>query len=366
MVVDDSVVVRGLVSRWVGEHEGMVVTSTHRTGSDAVRSLAAADADVVILDIEMPDMDGMTALPLLLKERPGTVIIMSSTLTLKNADISLRCLSLGAADYLPKPSSNRDVTVSADFRRDLLDKVWTLGMRARQRHGQPVPRMPAPTPAAPRPVLTLVPSRPPQELLLKPLARIRPQMLLIGASTGGPQAVTALLKGLGRATDHMAIVVAQHMPPTFTTMFADHLKRNTGIPAGEACNGEALVRGRVYVAAGGRHLKVERSGGLLRLAMDDGPAVNFCRPSVDVLFGSVAQVAPEAALAVVLTGMGSDGARGAALLAGAGGQVLAQDEASSVVWGMPGATARMGVCGAVQPIDGLAQTITGLLHGSRA
>jgi len=351
MVVDDSVVVRGLVSRWIAETPGMMVASVHRTGSDAVRSILTSNPDVIVLDIEMPDMDGITALPLLLKQRSHTAIIMSSTLTLKNADVSLRCLSMGAADYLPKPSTNSGISISGDFRRDLLEKLLTLGQRVRQGFAPPS-RAVAP-PALAKPAIAL-----------RPLQRVRPQLLLIGASTGGPQAVMALLRGLGRAVDHLAIVVAQHMPPAFTAMFADHLSRNLGIHAAEAQDDEPFLRGRVYVATGGRHLLVQRRGGLLRAILDDGPALHFCRPSVDMLFGSAATVAGPGSLAIVLTGMGADGAIGATQLARAGGQVLAQDEASSVVWGMPGSAARTGMCSAVLPIEGLANTVIGLMRAS--
>jgi two-component system, chemotaxis family, protein-glutamate methylesterase/glutaminase len=345
MIVDDAVVVRGLMARWFEAAGGIVVASTHRTGAEAVAAIDRVRPDVVILDIEMPDMDGMTALPLLLKKVPGTVVIVASTLTKRNADISLRCLSLGAVDYIAKPSSNRDVTFSVDFRREVIEKVKCLGRR------RSMPRSLPSVAAGPEPIQsgTTFP--------LRPIVKVRPNVLMIGASTGGPNATTEFLKLCRPALHRMPILVAQHMPATFTAMFADHLCRALSMDASEAQHGEPIEKGRIYVAPGGRHLRLQRTVAGMRAAVEETPPVNFCRPSVDVTFLSGAQAFGPAALGVMLTGMGTDGMRGSAAVIEAGGNILAQDEASSVVWGMPGAVAKRGLCAAVDTVPRLAQIV---------
>jgi two-component system, chemotaxis family, protein-glutamate methylesterase/glutaminase len=353
-IVDDSVVVRGLMCRWMTEAGGMQVVGTFRNGIDAVAGIARTEVDVVILDIEMPDMDGVTALPLLLKLRPGIVVIMASTLTVRNADISLRCLQLGATDYLPKPSTNREVTTSTSFREILIDKVRTLAPRRRNSRVEP-PLMLA---------SNIVPIRSDREghaLALRKPQGLKPKAIVIGASTGGPQALTRLLTNLGKSAQALPILVAQHMPATFTSMFAEHLRRQVKVDAVEAIHDEPLRPGRVYIAPGGQHMTVERLGDVGKISLNTDPAVNFCRPSVDVLFDSVAKLLGGATVAVMLTGMGSDGAKGALRLAECGAPVIAQDEATSVVWGMPGATARAGACSAILPLDEISGTVSKLI-----
>ena len=190
-------------------------------------------------------------------------------------------------------------------------------------------------------------------------------MLLIGASTGGPQALTGLIKQLGPAIDRVPVLITQHMPATFTTILAEHLARVSGRTTREALDGEPITAGTIYIAPGGRHMLVARRNGAPTIALDDGPQVNFCRPSVDPLFSSAAQVYGSTSLAVVLTGMGSDGTRGAQAVAAAGGSVIAQDEATSVVWGMPGSVAHAGVCSAVLPIGEIASKVASLFGGDR-
>jgi two-component system chemotaxis response regulator CheB len=351
-IVDDSVVVRGLLSRWLAEAGGIEVISTHRNGAEAVAAIDRMKPDVILLDIEMPDMDGITALPLLLRKRPSTTVIVASTLTTRNADVSLRCLQLGAIDYVAKPSTNRDLTFSADFRREIIDKIRVLGGRTLRgllprSHGlaAPASRGEAAPPAAQRPIA------------LRPPSRSQPRLLAIGASTGGPNAVAELLKHCLPTVERLPVVVVQHMPAMFTTMFADHLRRQLSVDAREARSGEPLLRNRVYVAPGGRHLRFAREGADVITVVDDAPPVNFCRPSVDVTFTAASQIYGAATLAVMLTGMGADGLAGASALVEAGGTVLAQDEASSIVWGMPGAVAKKGLCAAVDSLAGLARIV---------
>ena len=389
MIVDDAVVVRGLVTRWLTEAGGFDVVASHRTGRNAVEDMDRADPDVVVLDIEMPEMDGIEALPLLLKKKRNCSIIMASTLTRRNAEISLKCLSLGALDYLPKPESNRDLSISSDFKRDIIEKVRHLGRRAiaNGSRGRSAPAgeqkmraAPGPAPserpafrvsAAPAPTAGGFLARErqavaPAGVRLRPFPAIMPRLLLIGSSTGGPQALNALITGITSMIDKVPVLITQHMPATFTTILAEHLSRASGKPAAEAVHGEAIRPGRIYVAPGGKHMLVKGENGHGVVALDDGPMVNFCKPAVDPMFASAAAVFGKSIFAVVLTGMGSDGAHGCGDIVNAGGGVIAQDEASSVVWGMPGAAAHAGHCSAVLPLDQIAPKLLRIFAGDRS
>nr|WP_084174628.1 chemotaxis response regulator protein-glutamate methylesterase [Afifella pfennigii] len=363
MVVDDSAFIRGIVTRWIGEETGLAVVATHSNGRRAAEDVARSKPDVVILDIEMPEMDGLTALPLILKARPGTAVIMASTLTRRGAEVSIRALTLGASDYVPKPDSTNGLLSATDFRRDLLAKVRSLGAgvhsRARRNPGAPAaarPRAasPAPVQAAP------APAKP----RLRPLARRPVKALLIGSSTGGPQALTQLLGAVGPVLAHVPVFLTQHMPPTFTAILAEHLSKASSRTAAEAKDGEVALPGRIYVAPGGRHMLLARSGSSVVLRLSDAPPINFCKPAVDPMFASAAEIYGAGTLALVLTGMGSDGAKGAVSVADAGGNVLVQDERSSVVWGMPGATVEAGACAEIWPIADLGGRVVRLLSGS--
>jgi two-component system chemotaxis response regulator CheB len=370
MVVDDSAVIRGLISRWIEAEADMTVVASLRTGVDAVNQVARVAPDVVVLDIEMPDMDGISALPLLLEKRRDLVVIMASTLTRRNAEISFRALALGASDYIPKPESARDASAADVFKRDLIDKIRHLGARGRRRAGvagspqaQPAPVQAAPVRPAAAPV---GPASVPARIALRPFGVLAPRVLLVGSSTGGPQALMALVAGIGAVIDRVPVLITQHMPPTFTTILAEHLARASGRPAAEGTDGEPVRAGRIYLAPGGRHMRVARAaGGLPMIALDDGPQVNFCRPAVDPLFSSAVDVWQGAIVAVVLTGMGADGANGGRDIVAAGGSVMAQDEATSVVWGMPGAAAAAGICSAVLPLDQIAPRVERLFSGVR-
>jgi two-component system chemotaxis response regulator CheB len=297
---------------------------------------------------------------------------MVSTLTRRSAEISLRALALGAADYIPKPQGARDVTTSIPFRAELIEKIRTLGSRAA------APRIPARAKLPGRTALRegdgampplalrgLGPAEKSGVIRLRPFSAAAPRVLLIGASTGGPQALTALIERLPAAIDRAPLLIAQHMPATFTTVLAEHLSRAGGRGAHEAEHGEPVLAGGIYVAPGGRHMRVVRSGDGIEIALGDDPPINFCRPAVDALFASAATVWGAGTLAVVLTGMGADGARGAADIVAAGGSVMAQDEATSVVWGMPRAVAQAGLCAAVLPLEKIAPKIIRLFAGDR-
>jgi two-component system chemotaxis response regulator CheB len=375
MVVDDAVVVRGLIVRWIEAEPGLEVVAALRSGREAIAQMEHANPDVVILDVDMPDMDGIAALPRLLAVKPDLVVIMASTLTRRNAEISLRALSLGAADYIPKPETTREVTTSESFRRDLVDKIRALGSR-RKRPPGPLAAEPATAPAIVRPAMPAAelpcgasPDLAPGDddaIKLRPFPPVSPRVLLIGASTGGPQALNAVVSKLNRVIDEAPVLIVQHMPPTFTTIFAEHLSRASGRIAREGIDGEPVRAGQIYIAPGGRHMRVERHDGDAKIAITDGPLVNFCKPSVDPLFTSAAEVWGGKCLAVVLTGMGCDGTNGAAALVAAGSAVIAQDEATSVVWGMPGSVTHAGLCSEVLPLERIAPMVIRLFSGSKS
>jgi two-component system chemotaxis response regulator CheB len=365
MIVDDAVVVRGLFARWVEAEPDLEVVASLRTGREAVNQIERADPDVVLLDVDMPELDGIAALPLLLEKKRDLVVIMASTLTRRNAEISLKALSLGAADYIPKPASNREVTGSPSFRRDLIEKIRQLGLRSKRlRFGNLRARaLGAEAPAALPPKLRASAAQP---IALRPMPATPPRVLVIGSSTGGPQALNAIVTQIDSVLDRAPVLITQHMPPTFTTILAEHLARLAKRPVREAVEGEEVNAGTIYLAPGGRHMSVVRRDGIAMIALDDGPLVNFCKPAVDPLFSSAAEVWGPKVLAVVLTGMGSDGLRGAQAIAAAGGNILAQDEPTSVVWGMPGQVAHAGLCSAVLPLDEIAPRLTRIFAGDKA
>jgi two-component system chemotaxis response regulator CheB len=364
MIVDDAVVVRGLFGRWVEAEPDLEVVASLRTGREAVNQVERADPDVVVLDVDMPELDGLAALPLLLEKRRDLVVIMASTLTRRNAEISLKALSLGATDYIPKPASNREVTGSPSFRRDLIEKIRQLGLRSKRlRPGNLYARVPGAGAAPALPPKLRAPAA--QPIALRPLPATAPRVLVIGSSTGGPQALNAIVTQIGSVLDRAPVLITQHMPSTFTTILAEHLARLTKRPAREAVEGEEVNAGTIYLAPGGRHMSVVRRDGIAVIALDDGPLVNFCKPAVDPLFSSAAEVWGPKVLALVLTGMGSDGLRGAQAIAAAGGCILAQDEPTSVVWGMPGQVAHAGLCSAVLPLDEIAPRLTRLFAGDK-
>ncbi|WP_454625001.1 protein-glutamate methylesterase/protein-glutamine glutaminase [Bradyrhizobium cenepequi] len=366
MVVDDSVVIRGMISRWIGAESDMQVTASFRTGLDAVNQLERANPDVAVLDIEMPELDGISALPKLLAKKRDLVIIMASTLTRRNAEISLKALSLGAADYIPKPESTREAGAAETFRHDLIQKIRHLGAKVR-RHTAPVVANPALAPAQDKAREAATrPAAAQQGLVRRPFGMLAPKVLLIGSSTGGPQALMALVAEIGAVIDRFPVLITQHMPPTFTTILAEHLARASRRPAHEAVDGETVKAGQIYLAPGGRHMRVARHGAEITIALDDGPPVNFCKPAVDPMFTSAIDVWQGGIMSVILTGMGSDGMRGGKDIVAAGGSVIAQDEATSVVWGMPGAATNAGICAAVLPLKEIGPKLNRLFAGDRS
>ena len=361
LVVDDSSVIRGIVSRWIEASAEMVLAGAAVNGSDAVKRAASLQPDIIILDIEMPEMDGITALPQLLKLCPQSRVIMASTLTRRNAEISLKALSLGASDYVPKPTSISGGDAAEDFRRELMTRIVALGRRRIARLA-PEPRSSAGSaartsapstgaePAYPlaRPGVVPAPVAAKVSLQVQKASSVPAQIVAIGSSTGGPQALVRVVSALS-ADLNVPVIITQHMPPTFTAILAESITRSTGLKCVEAVSGTMLERGCVYVAPGDYHMTVKGRGGPIEL--NQGPPENFCRPAVDPMFRSVAAAYGPLALGVVLTGMGSDGREGARAIVSAGGTVIAQDEESSVVWGMPGAVAHAGLASAIVPLD---------------
>ncbi len=350
LVCDDSATVRAALAGLIGAAGDCAVVGAAGDGRQALARIAALPGaerpEVVLLDLEMPVMDGMTTLPhLMALPAPRPAVIVASALTQRGAAVAMAALRAGAVDYVPKPSAAGGGLRDPAFRAELLAKIRGWGRMARGRGAGSAPT------AMPAPAATL-------------MRMGVPRVVAIGTSTGGPQALSALIRGLGQTeAATVPFLVVQHMPRGFTAMLADHLGRLGGPPCAEARDGEVLRPGRIYVAPGDRHLLVEAGPDKVLLTrLSDGPPENFCRPAVDPLLRSLAAPGIGPVLAVIMTGMGHDGLAGCRAILGAGGAVLAQDEASSVVWGMPGAIARAGLASALLPPAGLAAEIRAALR----
>lgn len=346
LVVDDSAVVRGLISRQLAAEKGMTVVGTAANGELALSELTRKPVDIVVLDIEMPVMDGLTALKQIVQLYPRIRVIMASTLTRRNAEISLTALNLGAADYVAKPESG--LGSAEEFKRELASKIRALAPK----RSAFVP--PVVTPAgAPAGTITPAPMARPAAPLpavgTRPI-KTRPNILAIGSSTGGPPALMKVFESLRGAVEQ-PILLTQHMPATFTALLAEQLSRIGDRPCAEGKDGERILPGHCYVAPGGWHMVVARDGAHPILRLNQEPPENFCRPAVDPMFRSVAKVYGSGVLGLILTGMGADGARGCEALVQAGGHFVVQDEESSVVWGMPGAAAATGLADQILPLN---------------
>jgi two-component system chemotaxis response regulator CheB len=368
LVVDDSVVVRRLIVDALSDVPGVEVVGTAANGLLAQSRIDHLKPDAVTMDIEMPQMNGIEAVRELRKRHPRLPVIMFSTLSAAGASATLEALAAGATDYVTKPSNVGSIAESVAAVRDqLVPKIRMLANRS-------APARPAPPIKAPqRPLPPTGPSRltapPGKPLAAGPVVRRGPQgrvdIIAIGSSTGGPDALTKVLTGL--PTDlPVPVVVTQHMPPVFTRMFAERLDRSTQLTVVEAADGMAVVAGTVYIAPGDRHLVLLRRGTATVTQLTSAPPENSCRPAVDVMFRSVAQLYGASAYAAVLTGMGQDGRRGAKALRDAGAEVLAQDEQSSVVWGMPGAVVAAGLADEILPLDRIAAALLGRLKVGRS
>ncbi len=358
MLVDDSAVIRSLMFQILATDPGITVSASAANGQTAIQLFSKTDIQVIVLDIEMPVMDGLSAIPKLLEIDPDVKIIIASTLTRRNAEISLKALELGAADYIPKPTTPRDIGAEGDFKRELLAKVRSHGTRPRTR-----PRAVAAPDHRPAMHTPIAVPHAPRKIVLRRPSMLRPQVIAIGSSTGGPQALFTLLHALPTKLS-VPIVITQHMPPTFTAVLAQHIERICGRPCREATEGGVLTPGDIYVAPGDHHLLIEGTAAKLVAHLSQDPAENYCRPSVDPMMRSLTQALGGRVLGIMLTGMGSDGLAGARKLVEAGGTLLAQDEATSVVWGMPGAVATAGLCTAVLPLPELAPYVVQLFEKS--
>jgi two-component system chemotaxis response regulator CheB len=345
LICDDSAVIRSAIARILDADPQIHVVAKAVNGQAALDALKIHDVDVVVLDIEMPVMDGLTALPLLLKARPGLQIIMASTLTARGADISMRAMRLGAADYVPKPSAMQ-VAGDATFGPELVAKIHGLARLRRRAHA------PASVPAAKPP--------PPVAAALRPAPRQTPLLLAIGSSTGGPNALFTLVQSLSPKLA-VPVIITQHMPAAFTPLLAEHLNRLGVLPCQEAREGARLKPGEMLLAPGDYHLLVKREAGGLTAHLSQQAAENFCRPSVDPMLRSAAAAVDGRVLVVILTGMGSDGMEGTRAVVDHGGAALAQDEATSVVWGMPGAVTRAGLVHAVLPLKQLGPRVLSIM-----
>jgi two-component system chemotaxis response regulator CheB len=339
LVVDDAVVFRRLIADELSKDPALEVAGTAANGKIALAKMEQVSPNLVLLDVEMPEMDGLETLKALRKSYPRLPVIMFSALTERGAMATLDALSLGATDYFTKPVSTNGPEASLTVIRDeLIPRI--KGLCA---HLQGTVATAPAAPIAPAEASRFQPRAP------RPGAR-PVEVLAIGASTGGPNALAEVFAHI--PTDFpVPIVIVQHMPPMFTRLLAERLTAEHHVPVVEATSGAQLQAGHAFIAPGNFHMIITREGMRVRTLLHQDPPENSCRPSVDVLFRSVASSFGGGTLAVVLTGMGQDGLRGAETIREAGGQILVQDETSSVVWGMPGAIARAGLADRILPLS---------------
>jgi two-component system, chemotaxis family, protein-glutamate methylesterase/glutaminase len=344
LIVDDSVVVRKLLSEALASSSEVQVAGTAANGSLALLKIPQLQPDVVTLDVEMPGMDGMQTLAEIRKRYPKLPVIMFSTLSERGAAITLEALSLGASDYMTKPTNSESLADAMEqVRRELIAKIVSLARTSQIGLATP-PNIPPPARKKP--------------------GRQRIDILAIGSSTGGPNALAEFIPSLPEDFP-VPVVIVQHMPPLFTRLLADRLNSRSRLEVHEAEAGLTLSSGGVWIARGDYHMTLVRKGTGVVLSLNQEPPENSCRPAVDVLFRSAVQVYGGSVLGVVMTGMGSDGARGAAHIVEAGGQIVVQDETSSVVWGMPGAVVSAGIADKVCPLTEIGQEVIRRVTASR-
>jgi two-component system chemotaxis response regulator CheB len=350
LIVDDSAVIRRLLTSILESEPDIDVVAAAANGRMALEKLTECRPDIVILDVEMPVMDGLATLRALRIDYPKLPVVMFSSLTERGAAATLDALAAGASDYVTKPAGAGSVAVSLDQARgELVPKVRALVGAVRDRAAG----VTAPLPAAASSAAPSVPFTPSPRRAGLPE---RVEVIAVGCSTGGPDALAAIVAQLPKDFP-VPILVVQHMPPLFTRMFAERLGRNCELPVQEAAEDQLIEPGTILVAPGDSHLTVRRQGLGVRVRLSDAPPEHYCRPAVDVLFRSVAEVYGNATLACVLTGMGRDGALGAERVRAAGGRIVVQDQATSVVWGMPGAVVKAGLADDVVPLAGVADTL---------
>ncbi len=340
MLVDDSAVIRGALTRVLEHDDEIKVTSSQINGEAAIKSAELLKPDVVILDIEMPVMDGLTALPKILEASPNSKVIMFSTLTAKGADVTMKALTLGAVECILKPDSTQSVGPGSEFQTQITGMIKGLVPPEKRRLDN----------TAKKPVYLA--STTDNSFGLhddRYSYQGKPSIIAVGSSTGGPNALFNVLKSF--KDFDVPIIITQHMPATFTKILAQHINLHTGIDAVEGEEGMALENGKIYVAPGGKHMIFKSEAGKTVITLSDGEQVNFCKPAVDVMFDSALEIYGKKMLGVILTGMGADGLNGCKNLVEFGGRIIAQDEETSTVWGMPGAVAKAGICSKVLPLD---------------
>ena len=344
LVVDDSVVFRRLVSEELSSDPLIEVVGTAANGRIALQKLPQLSPDLVILDIEMPELNGLDTLTEIRKTYPRLPVIMFSSLTERGASETLEALARGATDYFPKPANLGGLDASLQVIRDeLIPEIKAICQR--------------PPPSPPPPALVPPPSR-----IDNSTSRI--DVIAIAASTGGPNALSVLFSGIP-ANIGVPIVIVQHMPPMFTRLLAERLSSQHPVKVDEAQAGGMLKPGHGWIAPGDYHMVLARDSSQARILLHQDPPENSCRPAADVLFRSVAQTFGGSVLAVVMTGMGQDGLRGSQAIKAAGGTVFAQDEATSVVWGMPGYVVKGGLADRVLPLPLLAPEIVRRVRAGR-
>ncbi len=344
LIVDDAVVIRRLLSDVLGSDPDIEVVGMAANGRIALSKIQQLKPDLVTLDVEMPEMDGLAALVEIRKRDPRLPVIMFSSLTQRGASVTLDAIAAGANDYVTKPSNVGGVGTATDSVREMLiPKIKAF-----------CPRVKAASPGA-----RVLPPANPQTIpkpIERPTQRQRVDIVAIAVSTGGPNALSQLIPALP-ADFPVAVTVVQHMPPIFTNTLAQRLSALAKLPVHEGAAGDIVQRGGVWIAPGGYHMYLTRRIAAVQIQTDQSPPENSCRPSADVLFQSVSELYGPRALAVVLTGMGDDGLRGCRAIRQAGGQIIVQDQATSVVWGMPGSVAMAGLADEILPLEELAPEI---------
>lgn len=337
LLVDDSAVIRGLMTQAINLDDQIRVVGSAMHGQAALTWLNANQADVVVLDVEMPVMDGINCLKQLKQSHPDLPVIMASSLTRAGAEITLQALDLGAAGCVAKPVASNAAEAIAQMAHDLLPLIKAL-VRGRQTASVSLPELPVRSAVSPAK---------------------SPMVLVIGSSTGGPNALKTVLSALPEKFS-LPILIAQHMPPLFTRTLAEHIQRDTGRPAAEAVDGALIERGHIYIAPGDFHMVIDKEGDRMVIRLNQEDPEHFCRPSVNPLYNSAANWYGSSVLAVMLTGMGEDGIEGARSISERQGYIIAQDEQSSVVWGMPGAIAKAGLANQVLPLRTIASELAQL------
>lgn len=357
VVIEDSAVIRGMMSRWLSEDDEFDVVARYGNATSTLKRIGDVETEVVVLDIESRSLNGMGLLSQLLERDPTLKILAVAT-----SERGAAMAKSKAADVIVRSAVTREVTTSTIFRRDFLELSRHLGQAYRRDNNE----LRSKERRAPKVNVKVTPARSiggagDAYTLVQP-SKVKPRILAVGSSTGGPKALYEVFSSL-RGELKVPVVITQHMPPMFTSILAEHLTKASGAVAKEGENGERVVAGTIYVAPGDMHMVLTGNEIDLRIELNQGPEENFCRPSVDPLFRSVAKIFGPSALCLILTGMGQDGCEGSKDIVKAGGTVVAQDEETSVVWGMPGAVAKAGLCADVLPLTRIGPRAISLLKG---